>query len=249
MVGMLLSAAVMVMVTGLIGRTMAIPQTFQPIGNGFVGGVTVPPGVPAVPAISVNGVNGVNAVNGVNGVTGGAAGVGQQIIAGGLPLGTAQQQQQQQHQQAATAFPTTVATPQTAPFGLPPVTGSLNVNGVGPLGVAGSQGLVAGGVGGVPPQQQQQAGLSGFLTLGRTQVQANQRFGILNRMVVQVMDGNLICESGPPIVAATAAGLGTAVGDFVLRQGESFRFHGSVAGTAGEICLARRNSVVVAEQF
>lgn len=73
--------------------------------------------------------------------------------------------------------------------------------------------------------------IDGLLGLGRTQIFPNQRFGISQRMALQVSEGALICEQ-----------LGNQ--RFVMRAGQAFRFRGTA-----ETCTAQAMTIVLTEAY
>lgn len=73
--------------------------------------------------------------------------------------------------------------------------------------------------------------LSGLLSPGRTQVYANQRFGVTQRMMVQVSEGQVLCEVGNS--------------QTMLRPGQMYKFRGGQR----EVCQAQQPSIVLSETY
>ncbi|CCG83574.1 protein of unknown function [Taphrina deformans PYCC 5710] len=217
----------------MVALAVAMPQgqppaeaaaNFQPIGNGFVGGVNIP-------TSTAN-----TATNPPNVINGGANGAS---LAGGLnnPLTSG----------GGTAFgPGAVA----SNAGLVGTPGAVLPN---QLDLAGN-GLQGNRIGA--------AGIAGYLPPGRTQVLPNQRFNINTRMLVQVSEGELLCDAGPGGNAGFAGLPGGQQGqEFLLRSGQTFRFRGLSGqgkgigggglnqGFATEACIAQRPSIVLAEPY
>lgn len=75
------------------------------------------------------------------------------------------------------------------------------------------------------------AELAGLLSPGRTQVFANQKFGVSQRMMVQVSEGQIVCEVGNS--------------QTMLRMGQMYKFRGGQR----EVCLAQQPSIVLSEAY